>query len=90
MKTFESTLLQKSVQYFIIKITPYKIKLQKSLIKINALTGVGTPWLSSYTILLESQVATIENLSKVSTVPELTDLLAKYVYLKKEIEWKSE
>ena len=38
MKTFETNLIQKSIQYFIIKITPYKISLQKSLIKINALT----------------------------------------------------
>lgn len=38
MKTFESTLIQKSIQYFIIKITPYKISLQKSLVKIDALS----------------------------------------------------
>lgn len=38
MKLFESTLIQKSIYYFIIKITPYKISLQKSLVKIDALS----------------------------------------------------
>jgi uncharacterized protein YabN with tetrapyrrole methylase and pyrophosphatase domain len=38
IQTFETTLLQKSVQYFIIRITPYKISLQKSLVKIQTLT----------------------------------------------------
>lgn len=90
MKTFESNLIQKSVQYFIIKITPYKIGLQKSLVKIDVLSGVATPFLNSYALLLKAQVTTIEKLGKIATMPELTDLLAKYVYLKKEIEWKYE
>ena len=90
MKTFEFNLLQKSVGYFVIKITPYKIKLQQSLIKIASLSGAASPSLTSYTLLLQSQIATIDSLSKVLTLPELTDLIAKYVYLKKEIEWKSE
>jgi hypothetical protein len=29
-------------------------------------------------------------LAKATTMTQLTDLLANYVYLKKEIEWKSE
>ncbi|MEI6672957.1 MAG: hypothetical protein WCL02_06620 [bacterium] len=86
MKTFESTLLQKSIQYFIIKITPYKNRLQKSLIKIQLLSGVATPALTSYEQLLRTQVTIIDGLNKVTTTAELTDLLAKYVYLKKEIE----
>jgi len=86
MKTFETSLLQKSVQYFVIKITPYKIRLQKSLVKIQALSGVATPALNSYALLLKAQVATIDGLSKVTTTLELNDLLAKYVYLKKTIE----
>lgn len=86
MKTFETSLLQKSVQYFIIKITPYKISLQKSLVKIQALSGVATPALNSYALLLKAQVATIDGLSKVTTTLELNDLLARYVYLKKTIE----
>lgn len=92
MKTFQASLLQKSIQYFIIKVTPYKISIQKSLNKIQLLTlsGFTTPALNSYTLLLKAQAATIEKLSKVTTQAELTDLLAKYVYLKKEIAWKSE
>ncbi len=92
MKTFETNLIQKSVQYFIIKITPYKIRLQKSLIKIDAMvaSGVSTYSLNVYATLLRAQVKTIESLSKATTMSELTDLLTKYVYLKKEIEWKYE
>ena len=88
MKTFESSLLQKSVQYFIIKITPYKVRLQKSLVKIAALTlsGYATPALNSYAQLLTTQVVVIDKLAIVTTKVELIDLLAKYVYLKKEIE----
>jgi len=86
MNTFETTIIQKSVQYFIIRITPYKIRLQTSLVKIASLSGVATPALNSYALLLEAQVATIDALSEVTTQAELTDLLAKYVYFKKEIE----
>jgi len=85
MKTFEGSLLQKSMQYFIIKITPYKISLQKSLVKIQELSGFTTPELNSYALLLKAQVVTIDSLSKVTTLSELTDVLAKFVYLKKEI-----
>lgn len=92
MKTFQSNLLIKSVQYFIIKVTPYKISLQKSLVKIDILAASGfvTPSLNSYAVLLKAQVTVIEKLSKVITQTELNDLLAKYVYLKKEIQWKYE
>lgn len=90
MKTFEGNLLQKSIQYFIIKITPYKIRLQKSLVKIETLSGVATPELNAYELLLKSQVATIDKLSKVTTQTELTNTLNAYIYFKKEIEWKSE
>lgn len=92
MKTFETNLIQKSIQYFIIKITPYKISLQKSLIKINALTlsWFSTPALNSYAILLKSQVATIDAFNTITTQTELTNLLKKYIYLKKEILWRYE
>jgi len=90
IKTFEANLLQKSVQYFIVKITPYKIRLQKSLVKIQALSGVATPELNAYALLLRTQVSIIEKINIVKTQEELSFLLAQYVYLKKEIEWKSE
>lgn len=90
MQTFQTTLLQKSVKYFILKITPYKIRIQKSLVKIDALSGVATPWLNAYASLLNAQLSTIEALGKATTSQELVDLLARYVYLKQEIEWKSE
>lgn len=90
MKTFESHLLIKSIQYFIIKITPYKISLQRSLVKIDALNWFRTPAIDSYALLLTAQIATIEALGKVTDKQELVRVLAKYVYLKKEIAWKSE
>lgn len=86
IKTFEANLLQKSVQYFIVKITPYKIRLQKSLVKIQALSGVATPELNAYALLLRTQVSIIEKINIVKTQEELSFLLAQYVYLKKEIE----
>jgi hypothetical protein len=88
MKTFEGTLIQKSIQYFIIKITPYKVGLQKSLVKIDALnaSGFGNSYLASYTLLLKQQVATLDTLSKATTTKDLDALLATYVYLKKQIE----
>lgn len=87
MNTFQTSLLQKSVQYFIIKNTPYKISLQKSLAKIDILTasGFSTPSLASYEKLLKAQVATLESFNKISTTQELNELIKKYVYLKKEI-----
>ncbi len=90
--TFQSNLLQKSIQYFIIKITPYELGLQKSLVKIQALTlsGYSTPSLDAYASLLKQQVVVIDSFGKITTTQELTDLLAQYVYLKKEIEWKYE
>ncbi len=90
MKTFESALIQKSIKYFILKITPYKLSLQKSLAKIALLSGVATPWLNFYAQLLTAQVTTIDGLAKAQTAQELSDLLTKYVYLQKEIAWKSE
>lgn len=88
MKTFERNLMVKSVQYFVLKITPYKVSLQKSLLRIQALTasGYATPMLTAYGKLLASQISVINLLDKVTTPEELTALLARYVYLKKEIE----
>ncbi len=92
IKAFESNLIKKYVQYFIIRITPYKISLQKSLAKIDVLTlwWYATIDLRSYGLLLKAQVAVIDSMSNASTVKELTDLLRKYVYFKKEIQWRYE
>lgn len=38
MQTFETNLLKKSVKYFILRVTPYKVSLQKSLVKIRKFT----------------------------------------------------
>lgn len=88
--TFQNNLVQKAVYYFVLSITPYKINLQKSLVKIDAMSGSVTSSLTSYAALLREQVATITALGKSQTVSELVPLLTKYIYLKKEISWKYE
>jgi len=88
--TFQNNLVQKSVYYFILSITPYKVNLQRSLVKIEAMSGSVTTTLTSYATLLREQVATITALGKAQTVSELIPLLTKYIYLKKEISWKYE
>lgn len=90
MATFETNLLKKSVKYFILRVTPYKITLQKSLVKLRAYTGDSSSAIASYTQLLNAQIATIESFATVTTTSQLSDLLAKYVYLKKMIWWKSD
>jgi len=92
MKAFEGNLIKKYVQYFVIRITPYKISLQKSLVKIDDLTarGYATIDLRAYGLLLKAQVAIIDSLNEATTMKELTDLLKKYVYFKKEISWRYE
>lgn len=88
--TFENNIVKKSIYYFVISITPYKINLQRSLVKIGAMSGSLPSTLQSYAVLLKEQVATIESLGKVETLPELIPLLTKYIYLKKEISWRYE
>lgn len=90
MQTFEDNLVLKSIRYFILAITPYKINLQRSLVKIEAMSGSISSALLSYKILLNKQVITIDALSKVTTINELIPLLSTYIYLKKEIVWKYE
>lgn len=90
VETFQNNLVQKSVYYFILSITPYKLNLQRSLNKIDMMTGTISPSLSSYTSLLKDQIATISALSTSQTVTELIPLLKKYIYLKNEISWTYE
>lgn len=90
MQTFEENLVVRSVQYFILSITPYKFTLQRSLVKVDATSWTLHSSLLSYKNLLNQQLVTIESLSKVKTVHELIPLLNKYIYLKKEILWRYE
>jgi len=87
---FQNNLVKKTVHYFLLSITSYKINIQKSLLKIDAMSGSLSPSLISYTTLLKEQIATITALGKSQTVSELVPLLEKYIYLKKEILWKYE
>lgn len=90
MQTFETNLLKKSVKYFILRVTPYKVSLQKSLVKIRKFTWDITPAISLYTQLLQAQITTIDSFKNVTTTAQLSDVLAKYVYLKNALLWKSE
>lgn len=84
MKVFEKNLVTTSIQYFLLKITPYKISLQNSLNKIEALTasGYATPSLISYSKLLATQLSVIQLFNNITTSEELKVLLARYIYLK--------
>lgn len=90
MKTFEDNLVIKSIRYFVLAITPYKLNLQRSLVKIDAMSWSLTSPLIVYRTLLNEQVVTIEALGTVKTIDELIPLLTKYIYLKKEIVWRYE
>lgn len=90
MQTFEDNLVLQSIRYFVLAITPYKINLQRSLIKIEAISWSLIPALVSYKTLLNEQVGTIDALSEATTIDQLIPLLNKYIYLKKEILWRYE
>jgi len=90
MKTFEHNLVVKSIHYFILSITPYKINMQRSLVKIDAMTWQKTAMLISYATLLQEQIKIIDELAKVETIDALIPLFNKYIYLKKEISWRYE
>ncbi len=92
MNAFESNLVKKSVQWFVLTITPYKINLQKSLLTINTLTlsGFATPEINAYAALLKAQVDIIDNIAKSTTMAALDRYLVKYIYLKKTISWRYE
>lgn len=85
MEIFESNLIKKAVYYFVLSVTPYKVSLQRSLVKIDAMTGSVSDRVTIYAAYLREQVATIEALSVVENIDELIPLLNKFIYLKKEI-----
>jgi len=88
MKTFENNLVIKSVQYFVLSITPYKINLQRSLVKIDSMSWFISSDIVYYAELLRRQISTIESLAKVESIDELIPLFTMYLYLKQEIIWK--
>ncbi len=90
MKSFELALLKKSVDYFVLKTTPYKLQLTKSLSKLLALTGTQSPDVVRLTTLMSWQVQTLEKIATVKTFEELIPLLNGYIYFKQQISWKSE
>lgn len=90
MKSFESALLKKLVDYFTLKNTPYLLQLTKSLSKLSLLTWEQPPEVTRLHMLMSWQVQTLEKISKVQTIEELIPLLNGYVYFKQQISWKSE
>lgn len=90
MKTFESNLLKKSLEYFMLKVTPYKIQLIKWSAKLAALPGTVTPELQRYMTIISGQIQTIDKIGQSKTFEELIPLLKGYIYFKQQIEWKSE
>lgn len=90
MKSFELALLRKSVDYFTLKTTPYKLQLTKSLSKLLALTWAQSSDVTRLTTLMSWQVQTLDKIAVVQTFEELIPLLNGYIYFQKEISWKSE
>ena len=85
MKTFESNLLQKTVGYFIQRVTAYKAKLQRSYVLLTNFTGTISPYMTEYKTSLSGQIQNIDNIAKVKTIEELIPLLNSYVYLTQKI-----
>jgi hypothetical protein len=90
MKAFESNLLKKSIGYFVIKATPYRIQLVQWLAKLNALTGTISPELQRYMTIMSWQIQTIDKIGQAKTFGELIPLLNGYIYFKQQLEWKSD
>lgn len=90
MKSFESTLLKKSVDYFTLKTAPYKLQLTRSLIKLSALPSDQPSDVIRLQTLMSWQVQTLDKIAVVQTFEELIPLLKWFIYFKNEISWKSE
>jgi hypothetical protein len=90
MKTFESSLLKKSVDYFTLKTIPYKLQLTKSLAQLAQLGPDQTSEVIRLASLMSGQVQTLDKIAKVQTFEELIPLLDGYIYFKQQIWWKSD
>lgn len=90
MKSFESNLLKKSLEFFLPKIAPYKNQLKQSLFKLSSLTGIVAPTTQRYMSLLSGQLQVIDKMATTQTFDELIPLFNAYIYFKQEISWKSE
>lgn len=92
IQTFQNNLLEKSLKYFLMQISPYKVKLEKTLSKLILITwdNASSPNLQKYVFLLSWQLDNIEQISKIKTVLEFGPLMTKYIYFKNQLEWKSE
>ena len=90
MKSFEFALLKKTVDYFIVKVTPYRSQLVKSLANLSVYTWERPSDVNRFISLMSWQVQTIDRIAQVQTFEELLPLLNGYVYLKQQILWKSE
>ena len=90
MKTFESNLLKKALQFFLLKIAPYRTQLKQWLAKFSALTGTISPDLQRHISIISGQIQVIDKLYTVETFDQLIPLFNAYLYFNKEIQWKSE
>ena len=89
MKSFELSLLRKSVDYFMLKVAPYRLQLTSSLAKLSLLTwNQQTPETIRLTTLMSWQVQTIDKIAQVQTFEALIPLLNGYIYFQNEIWWK--
>ncbi len=85
MQSFEKNLFVKSKTYFLDSIVEYKRKLNSTLKSLSKLKDSKSV---SYTLLIENQLSTIERIASSQTFDEMNIHIQRYVYLKKQIEWK--
>ena len=91
MKMFEDNLLKKYQEFFLDSINLYKWKLKRTLFNLNNLSWtVWNTYLQKYTAPVQQQLDTIQKISETTGFRELLVLVNKYVYLKKQMEWKSD
>jgi len=91
MKVFEDNLLKKYKEFFLADIDSYKWKLKRALFNLNNLSwNISNIYLHKYTIPVQQQLDTIQQISQTTGFQELLVLVNKYVYLKKQMEWKSD
>ena len=87
---FEDNLFQKTKEYMLYTVEPYRIKYRRLLRPLEYL-GDGT-YLSfrirSKIKLMQDQLDVIDKLSTIEDFKVLMDTFNRYVYLKNQIEWK--
>jgi len=88
MKVFEKSLLDKSKQFFLSEVQPYQKKLTDILTQLQSSTWTDLSQINKQIQLFSDTLDTIKSIENTTNFVTLNALFKKYVYLKKQIEWK--